>query len=227
MAAHRIDETDIVDVLLGQASSEVQERVQGARRSKTSFADLYEEWDVLLRVASDERAQIEIIRENTHRWVMERLEVHPSFQAISAQDDSRMSHPQKEGWPQYLAESKFSWGLGGIAVLAVGLFVVFVLPGIGPLNEGTVPSDGRVDVSFESVEAKYVQFGYPSGEAPGTESEPFGTVRDGVYFTPPGGVVRIAGGRYAETLRIAKALTLTSSGGTVRIGPQQLDRSNQ
>ncbi len=226
MAARHIDETDIVDVLLGQASSEVEGRVQKARQSDKSFAGLYEEWDALLRVASEERAQIEIIRENTHRRVMERLEVHPSFRAIPAQDDSRMSHPRREGWSKVFARIKPSWEMLEITALAIGLFVVFAVPRMGPPDEGAIPRDASVYVSFEPVEARYVQFGHPSGEAPGTESEPFGTVRDGVYFTPPGGVLRIAGGRSPETLRIAKALTLTSSGGTVRIGAQPTDISN-
>lgn len=226
MAAHRVDETDIVDVLLGQASSEMQGRVQEARQSDESIAELYEEWDALLRVASEERAQIEIIRENTHRRVMERLEVHPSFRALPAQDDSRISHPQKEGWSKVFARIKPSWEMLEITALAIGLFVVFAVPRMGSLDEGAIPSDGQAELGSELAEVRYVQFAHSSNHAPGTESEPFGTVRQGVDLTPSGGVLRIAGGRSAETLRIAKAMTLTSSGGTVQIGAQPTDISN-
>lgn len=224
MTAHRVNENDIVDVLLGQASSEVEEQVRKRRQSDRRFADLYKEWDGHLKVAHEEKARIEILRENTHRRVMEQLEIRSSSSVVAAQDRWGVSRSRKEIWAQNLADLTLSWERGGIAVLVIAAFVVFGVTGAVLLNDAASPDMAAND---EPAEVRYVQLTGSSGEAPGTESEPFGTIRDGVFFTPPGGVLRIASGQFPETLRITKALTLTSSGGTVRIGPQYADTNNQ
>lgn len=56
------------------------------------------------------------------------------------------------------------------------------------------------------------------GPEDGSPGNPFNTVAEGIAYAEVSGQVSIASGSYPENLTVAKAVTLTSSGGTATIG---------
>lgn len=208
MSKHQITDSDIVDVLLGQASSQVEGAVQKALQTDADFATAYDEWTQILAAAKSEAQRLEATAQRVCENVMERVgqEQRPQTIQVPVRRVFRTGWLLGLGWRRTLAPLA--------AAVVVCLIGAIIVPGMYPKVE-LVQLERRVT---------YVDFAARTVEEGGSRELPYRTLGKAVQAAPEGGIIvirpSIAGVTLSETIRIAKPLRLEVESGKVRVGKE-------
>jgi len=213
MISHRVTESEIVDVLMGQADAEVDERVRERIRNDRKFAALYDYWTHLIPAIEEERGRVRTVTNKACQRLMAQLNEERPPRAAAVL-------PGETG-------SKV-WRIRGVAtaasvLLCIGCLILLLLS-FG--DESAMPTlrypvdENRGRTLEKSI--AYVDFSADLAAEPGTSSRPFKRITDAIAAVSNGGIVRIrsdvAVTLTPETLRIAKPVRIEAVGGRVRIG---------
>lgn len=206
MSKSQITDSDIVDVLLGQASSEVERAVQTAARTDADFAAAYDNWTQIVSAAKSEAQLAEATTQRVCENVMKRVrrEQPPRTVRVPARSGFRAGRLLDLGWRRALAP------LAAVVVVCLtGAVIVQVI------NHGD-------NLTQQERRVTYVDFTASAAEEGGNQDEPYGTLGEAVQAAPDGGTIVIrasaANASTSETVLIAKPLRLEAVGGKVRIG---------
>ncbi len=222
MNSRKLTESDIIDVLLGNATRETARKVEEARRSSPEVAAIYARWEKIVPAMKEENLRASAVAENSSRKVMVRLaEETNSRQQPVGSGNSMWSESLRTlfagpGWKQAFAVA----AVAACAALAIVYSVREDHPGGEPMiGTGSLDTKG---VDIPVLATTYVDFGHQGPEPIGTESQPFGSLTEGIEAASPGATIRIKGNSAVattqETPRITKAIRLEAVGGEVRIG---------
>jgi hypothetical protein len=217
--SHRpIDESDVIDALLGQAGPEVRDRVQAEVRSNSETAAQHELWARTLPALRGEREHAKAISGRVRERVMARL----------MQEDraARADVP--------LRRSRFGVAAGLVATAcAVALLVLFtglgqhsVPPGNGPTSKESVsvaiPAQGADQSRIRADDVTYVVQVGEIGDRSRHSDRTFSDWAEAIEAVPAGGVLVVdMGGTDAsisETPRLTKPMRIEARGGPVRFG---------
>jgi hypothetical protein len=212
MTSYQVTESEIIDVLLGQAGAEVEEEVRRAVRSSKEFAATCHYWARIVPVMKQENVRAKAVTRRACQKLMARLNVDA---------ESKLTVPLS--WKN---GTRFRWievaAVAACVVLCASFLVTLVYRGhessmVEPAREGAMLTLERA--------ISYVDFSYNRAHGRGTLSQPFKTLAEGIDTVSDGGTVRIRGDATftstAETLRISRPVRLEAAGGNVRIGDSE------
>jgi len=228
MTSNVVTESEIIDVLLGQAMPEVEEQVRAAVRSDPEFAAVYDEWARLIPAMKQENVRAKAIIQNACRRLMEHLREQkkpvrrPTLLTEAPQrgamDAARAGWLARFGWRQTVA----ALAAAACVVLCAGFLTTMIYRSDeSPVKSARHPAIQNGMSTLEEAIA-YVDFSYNRAHGSGTLSQPFKTLADGIAAVSGGGIVKIKGAAAdtstPETLRIANPVRSEAVGGNVRIG---------
>ncbi len=227
-----LSESDIIDVLLGQATPEIEGRVREEVQANREFAASYERWAEMLISLRHENAQAKSIADNVISRTMAQLTKQRD------KEPDRVPAPLLIRFTSWVGEKQWA-GWRGLKIATYSAVTVCVFLTIIFLtqfsslhtiesqrpDETEALSDSSRQFQNKQREvrearqiAKYVKFDSLDSAKLGTESQPFSTLTEGIEALPPGGVLGIKSGRSREILRIATPVTLVAVDGAVQIG---------
>lgn len=111
MSPRGVSESDVVDVLLGQATREVEERVRAARNTDAPAASTYEFWSTVLAAVDAERQEARTIARDALDATLDRLGDRVG--------DRSAIHNLRQGLSNRLFPGKSSYGFGRYARAAL------------------------------------------------------------------------------------------------------------
>jgi len=235
MKKDSIFESEIIDVLLGQASPEVVRQVRKARRANPEVKELYDRWAKIVPAMKEENLRGKSITQNVCSQLMEQLgqekrSEQKTTQPVGAMGPGTLGAFLK-GW---LVQPGWKQALAGGAVAAVGILIAVYSLRLSPPPDESISLDEPQSVAETQLNndpesspplllaTTYVEFLFESADAQGTQSLPFRTLEEGIAAVSPGGTIRIKSNAIPattdETPRITKAIRLEAVGGSVRIG---------
>lgn len=200
MKTKQITEATIIDVIMGQATPDIESQVNLAIQSDEEIAALYDFWMNQMPALKEERKQAEAFAEAACDKVMTRLNECPKPQ------DS----PIPTSWFAHL-----SWktAMPAVACICVVLFC---------FSKFNHKVDQQIAPNHTNT-TKYVDFQYVNGNRVGsanmpygTESRPYNSLSKALDSVAQGGTIIIKGGietaSARETLRITKPTRIETKG---------------
>ncbi len=212
MASHQVTESEIIDVVLGQAAPEVEAEVRRAVRSDAEFAAVYDQWTQVIPAMKQENIRAKAVTRKACERVMERLREEREHEPARALSRKSWGTP---GW---------RWALAAAACLVVcaGFLTTLVYRSHESPMVNVLRPTGQDAPQVGQQAMAYVEFSHNRPNGLGTASQPFKTLAEGIAAVPVGGTVRIKGDvgdpSTPETPRITKAMRIEALGGTVTIG---------
>ncbi len=212
MISHQVTESEIIDVLLGQARPEVEERVRDKVRADKAFAAVYDHWAKLVPAMKQESVRAHAVTRGAYQQLMARL---------SQEEMPRQTVPLSRG-----SLARFGWvevmAAAACVALCAGILTALIYPSDqSPVMRERRPAIQNSALTFEEAIA-YVDFSSSHARELGTPSQPFNTLASGIAAVSGGGIVRIRGDAAdtssSETLRITKPVRIEAIGGRVRVG---------
>lgn len=192
-----IQQTDIVDYVLGQGSPEFRRRIESVAATDPELAAELANWQTLRPALAAERRGADSITESACVRLAEKIR---HIQPVPAR-----SFSLRQLWWE-LTHPAVGLTAAACALLIVGAAWMAVHMSSQPDPTGKL---------FAS--SIYVDFG-AEREGQGTAHQPFRSLDKGTSSIPAGGTLKLKPGATAESVRIAKPMRLTAIDGPVRIG---------
>jgi hypothetical protein len=197
MKKYQITDSDIVDAILGQATSPTEESVQAARED-SGFAATFDEWTRIIASAKSEAPRVKATTQRMNANVMESIRQEALIEPASASGQSGFGAQ----WLLRISRRRVLMPL--TSVLAACLFLAVVAPKLFQ-NEVSIP-----------VKSQFTYVDFSISETADIESvnSPYNTLEKAIQATSKGGTifVRPAAGDIilSKTMLIAKPLRIQS-----------------
>jgi len=205
----KISDDDIIPMLSGDDSPELETRVNEATKIDQKAAGRHAEWSTILRAIQSKRDTAKSMNERVVKGVMLRLA------------EQKVSRPQIETGRLHWSAAVPRWKNSYAALVVAACLVISAgyfwlnntdprLPSLNTFENETIEL-GVYHVAFQS-----------SGPGIGTESQPFNTLENAIKVVETGGILMLESGSTDERARIVKPVTLKAiDGGSVQIGMRE------
>lgn len=190
-----IQQTDIIDYVLGQAGPDLRAEIESAAASDPDLAAELARWQTIRPALAAEHESAKSLTEAACALVADKIrfiEPEPERSFSLGQLWRELTHPAV-----------------GLTAAACALLII----GAAWIMVGTASREAR-PVMTSSV---YVDFS-ADREGQGTAHQPFRSLDKGATSVPAGGTLKLKPGASAEPVRISKPMRLMATEGPVTIG---------
>ncbi len=208
MTSNPITESEILEVLLGQAAPDVEKRVREAVQSDTETACLYDFWKSTVEATNKEKEQAQAMTERV-------------CQRVLAQTVEAVTSTAGTAWARW---PRLDWRVAAAAAACVVVVIASVtIVGLGGDTITKLSENGKGALSGpQEAQSSAVYVAFSKGGDTNSDIRYFVTLESGIAAVSAGGTLKIRGdmgsASTAETPRITKPMRIETVNGSVRIG---------
>lgn len=211
----RPSDRDLVDVILGDAPSGVQDKVREAVSADPEVSSRYAKWSGLI-TASREGRSAAALHGDIVESTMARLKAS-DLMGVDGLKSLAHTKPSSANLHRHWYPLR-TMAAAGLILLGVSVYFLNSPESPSP-NAGPSSEPAQVVNNLDPLETYTLHVDFAARHTgDGTSASPFSSLSDAVMRSPSDAILKIAAGSTPETLRLEKRLRIEAVNGKVQIG---------